>query len=202
MADGVTLPKQLCAVSVQIPGKPDINCCVSARGFLRFPWMLNEEQENQLDEFAVWLKTDKGEWISLSEGFCFTSYDFQLSQHILNYGSTYELKITYPGGQTGVLSFQYTDKLNIIDYSGGDRDGGDVNNGSPGTGTQPAPEDPSTDDMIENSSQTTIEPDKQQDFSSKETQLNLAILIPINYFINSENYNYVNNCFAVLKHIC
>ncbi len=196
LADGVTLPKQLCAVSIQIPGKPDINCCLSARGFLRFPWILNEEQENQLDEFVVWLKTDDAEWTSLSEGFNFASDGFQISQRLFSHGSTYELKISYPGGQTGVLSFQYTDNLNIIDYSGGDRDGGDVNNGSPGTGTQPAPEDPSTDDMIENSSQTTIEPDKQQDFSSKETQLSLAILIPINYFINvinSENHNYINN---------
>lgn len=199
LADGVTLPKQLCAVSIQIPGKPDINCCVSARGFLRFPWILNEAQENQLDEFAVWLKTDKGEWTSLSEGFWFTSEDFQLSQRIFNYGSTYELKVTYPGGQTGVLSFQYTDKLSIIDYSEGDRDGGDVNIGNPGTGTQPAPEDPSTDDTIDDSSQINIDPEKQQDFSSKETQLSLAVLIPINYFkniINTENHNNVNNSKA------
>ncbi|WP_312699695.1 LPXTG cell wall anchor domain-containing protein [Sedimentibacter sp.] len=139
LADGVSLPRQLCAVSIQVPGEPDINCCVAGRGFLRFPWVLSAAQEEQLDEFAVWLRQDGGEWTSLNDGFLSVSDGLQLSQRVLTYGSTYELKVTYPGGQTGVLIFQYDGELSILDYSGGDRDGGDVNGGGSGTGAQPAP---------------------------------------------------------------
>ena len=139
LADGVSLPRQLCAVSIQVPGEPDINCCVAGRGFLRFPWVLSAAQEEQLVEFAVWLRQDGGEWTSLNDGFLSVSDGLHLSQRVLTYGSTYELKVTYPGGQTGVLTFQYDGELSILDYSGGDRDGGDVNGGGSGTGTQPAP---------------------------------------------------------------
>ena len=139
LADGVSLPRQLCAVSIQVPGEPDINCCVAGRGFLHFPWVLSAAQGEQLEEFAVWLRQDGGEWTSLNDGFLSVSDGLQLSQRVLTYGSTYELKVTYPGGQTGVLTFQYDGELSILDYSGGDRDGGDVNGGGSGTGTQPAP---------------------------------------------------------------
>ncbi|MBE7721165.1 MAG: LPXTG cell wall anchor domain-containing protein [Lacrimispora celerecrescens] len=139
LADGVSLPRQLCAVSIQVPGEPDINCCVAGRGFLHFPWVLSAAQEEQLVEFAVWLRQGGGEWTSLNDGFLSVSDGLQLSQRVLTYGSTYELKVTYPGGQTGVLTFQYDGELSILDYSGGDRDGGDVNGGGSGTGTQPAP---------------------------------------------------------------
>lgn len=139
LADGVSLPRQLCAVSIQVPGEPDINCRVAGRGFLHFPWVLSAAQEEQLDEFNLWLRQDGGEWTSLSEGFLFASDGLHLSQRIFTNGSTYELKVTYPGGQTGVLTFQYEGELSILDYSGGDRDGGDVNGGGSGTGTQPAP---------------------------------------------------------------
>ncbi|KAF5054303.1 hypothetical protein DSECCO2_389490 [anaerobic digester metagenome] len=139
LADGVSLPRQLCAVSIQVPGEPDINCCVAGRGFLHFPWVLSAAQEEQLEDFAVWLRQDGGEWTSLNDGFLSVSDGLQLSQRVLTYGSTYELKVTYPGGQTGVLTFQYDGELSILDYSGGDRDGGDVNGGGSGTGTQPAP---------------------------------------------------------------
>jgi len=139
LADGVSLPRQLCAVSIQVPGELDINCCVTGRGFLHFPWVLSVAQEVQLDDFNLWLRKDGGEWKSLSDGFLFVSDGLQLSQRVLTYGSTYELKVTYPGGQTGVLTFQYDNELSILDYSGGDRDGGDVNGGGLGTGTQPAP---------------------------------------------------------------
>ncbi|WP_206458860.1 peptidase [Anaerovorax sp. IOR16] len=139
LADGVSQPRQLCAVSIQAPGEPDINCCVSARGFLRFPWVLSADQQEQLDEFAVWLRQDTGEWTRLSDGFLLVSDSLQLSQRILVYGSSYELKVTYPGNHTGVLTFQYDGELSILDYSDGDRDGGDAGGSSSGSGTQPVP---------------------------------------------------------------
>ena len=160
LADGVSLPRQRCAVSIQTPGEPDINCCVAGRGFLRFPWVLTAAQEEQLDEFHLWLRQDGGEWASLSDGFLFASDGLQLSQRIFTNGSTYELKVTYPGGQTGVLTFQYDGELSILDYSGGDRDGGDVNGGGSGTGTQPAPT-PTQPPTTPTTPQTPVEsPDK------------------------------------------
>ncbi|HEX3038768.1 MAG TPA: hypothetical protein VHP54_00540, partial [Caproiciproducens sp.] len=50
-----------------------------------------------------------------------------LPQRIFEYGSTYDLQVSYPGGQTGILTLLYNDELSVLDYSGGDRDGGDVN---------------------------------------------------------------------------
>lgn len=145
LADGVSLPRQLCAVSIQVPGEPDINCCVAGRGFLHFPWVLSAAQEEQLDEFDLWLRQDGGEWTSLSDGFLFVSDGLRLSQRIFTNGITYELKVTYPGGQTGVLTFQYDGELSILDYSGGDRDGGDTGGNGSGSGTQPAPTTPQPD---------------------------------------------------------
>ena len=154
LADGVSLPKQRCAISIQRIGEPDINCYVAGRGFLHFPWVLSATQEEQLDAFNLWLRQDGGEWNNLSDGFLFVSDGLRLSQKVFTYGSTYELKVTYPGGQTGVLTFEYNGELTILDYSSGDRDGGDVNGGGSGTGTQPAPTTPQTpSDSPENNNQ-------------------------------------------------
>ncbi|MEN1761387.1 hypothetical protein [Anoxynatronum sibiricum] len=144
LAEGVALPRQLSYVSIQATGAPDLNCFVAARGFLRFPWVLSPEQQqpHQLDQFVPWLRQDQEEWTSLTEGFWVTEDYFQLSQHLLDQGSTYALQVDYPGGQTGILSFVYDETLMIIDYSGGDRDGGDVGGSGPGTGSQPGPTPP------------------------------------------------------------
>jgi hypothetical protein len=146
LGDGVSLPKQLCAVSIQTLSRPNINCCVSARGFVYFPWVLSSEQQNQLDQFTVMLRKNTGTWETLREGFIFTSGDLQLSQHIFEKGNTYDLQVLYPGGRTGILTFQYDNEFVVVDYSGGDRDGGDVNGGGQSTGTQPAPSSPKVPD--------------------------------------------------------
>lgn len=154
LADGVSLPRQRYAISIQTIGEPDINCYVAGRGFLHFPWVLSAAQEEQLDSFNLWMRQDGGEWNNLSDGFLFVSDGLRLSQKVFTYGSTYELKVTYPGGQTGVLTFEYNTELTILDYSTGDRDGGDVNGGGSGTGTQPAPTTPQTpSDSPENNNQ-------------------------------------------------
>lgn len=142
LAEGVSPPRQLCAVSIQTPGEPDINCCVAGRGFLHFPWVLSATQEGQLDDFSVWLRQDGGEWTELSEGYLIVSDGLQLSQRIFTSGSTYALKVAYPGGETQVLTLQYDGELRILDYSGGDRDGGDTGGNKPPVVSQPAPTTP------------------------------------------------------------
>ncbi len=139
LEDGVSLPQQLCSVSIQTMGEPDINCCVVGRGFLHFPWVLSSKQLEQLDKFNVWLRKDGGDWTCLADGFLFVSDSLQLSQRIFAYGSTYQLKVTYPDSQTGILSFQYNGELSSLNYSGGDRDGGDASGNGSGEGTQPSP---------------------------------------------------------------
>lgn len=175
LVDGVSLPRQLCAVSIQTPGEPDINCCVSGRGFLHFPWVLSAAQEEQLEEFAVWLRQDGGEWTSLSDGFLLVSDGLQLSQRIFEDGGKYDLKVAYPGGQTGVLTFQYDGELSILDYSGGDRDGGDAGGSGSGTGTQPAPAIPQTPDNSngndsQNGGNDTPAPDDSSSASNGKSQ--------------------------------
>lgn len=202
LADGVSQPLQLCAVSIQVPGEPDINCCVAGRGFLRFPWVLSAAQEEQLGEFNVWLRQDGGEWASLSDGFLFVSDSLQLSQRIFTYGSSYELKVTYPGGQTGILTFQYDGELSILDYSGGDRDGGDVNGEDSGTGSQPAPTPSQTPDQThetdtpQDSGTTPSEqqtPQDGQDSSSDEAQPAQTAPQSTSDSQNSNNYNSDSN---------
>lgn len=181
LGEGVSLPQQLCAISIQTSGQPDINCCVSARGFLRFPWILTTAQQEQLDQFSVWLRQNGGEWTQLSEGFWFTTDDLQLSQHIFENGCTYDLRVTYPGGQTGMLTFQYDGELCIIDYTGGDRDGGDVSGSGSSTGSQPAPTIPQTqpqpdsyDDDDELSQDISLLPQPDELDETAETQPELS----------------------------
>lgn len=154
LADGVSLPQQPYIVSIQNPGELEINCYMAGRGPLRFPWVFSTEQSEQLkqleqlgqqDTFAtVWIRQNNEEWIQLSNGFSFVSDAFHLSHHMLEIGSTYDLQIDYPGGKTGILTFQYDDELSIIHYAGGDRDGGDVKGGGSLSGSQPAPTPPKT----------------------------------------------------------
>lgn len=158
LADGVSLPRQLCAVSIQTPGRPDINCCVSARGFLHFPWVLTPEQQEQLDQFTVRLRKNGGEWAQLSKGFLFVSDSFQLSQNIFEQDCSYDLQVFYPGGRTGILSFKYDGELVITDYAGGDRDGGDVGGSDASTDKQPAPV--STPTSSDNSDGDNAEPEE------------------------------------------
>lgn len=155
LADGVSVPQQPYIISIQNPGELEINCYMATgRGPLRFPWVFSLEQSKQLkqleqlgqqDTFAtVWIRQDNMEWFQPSNGFSFVSDAFHLSHHILEIGSTYDLQIDYPGGQTGILTFQYDGELSIIHYAGGDRDGGDVKGGGSLSGSQPAPTPPQT----------------------------------------------------------
>jgi len=167
LADEVFLPLQPYIISIQTPGQLDINCYMpTGRGALRFPWMFSPEQSKQLNQLeqlgqqdtfaATWLRQDKAEWIQLSDGFIFSSDAFYLYPHILEMGSTYDLQVDYFDGQTGILTFQYDEKISIIHYVGGDRDGGDVNGGNSPTDSQPAPTFPQTPSYPQNRNQPSI----------------------------------------------
>ena len=141
-AEGIAFPEISIPVSVQAPGKPDINCFLAARGNLHFPWVT---PPGELDEISVWLSENNGSWNRLESGVYVGQEMLSIATRLLAPGSSYRLQVDYDGGQTGILSFTYADKIVLEGYHEGDRDGGDAGGNPPDTIIQPPPED--TDDQ-------------------------------------------------------
>ena len=141
-ADRVDFPEISIPVSVQAPGRPDINCFLAARGNLHFPWVT---PPGELDEISVWLSENNGSWNRLESGVYVGQEMLSIATRLLMPGSSYRLQVDYDGGQTGILSFTYADEIVLEKYHEGDRDGGDAGGNPPDTIIQPPPED--TDDQ-------------------------------------------------------
>ena len=141
-ADRVDFPEISIPVSVQAPGSPDINCFLSARGNLHFPWVT---PPGGLDEISVWLSENNGSWNRLESGVYVGQEMLSIATRLLAPGSSYRLQVDYDGGQTGILSLTYADEIVLEGYHEGDRDGGDAGGNPPDTIIQPPPED--TDDQ-------------------------------------------------------
>ena len=141
-AEGIAFPEISIPVSVQAPGRPDINCFLSARGNLHFPWVT---PPGGLDEISVWLSENNGSWNRLESGVYVGQEMLSIATRLLMPGSSYRLQVDYDGGQTGILSFTYADEIVLEGYHDGDRDGGDAGGNPPDTIIQPPPED--TDDQ-------------------------------------------------------
>ena len=141
-AEGIAFPEISIPVSVQAPGRPDINCFLSARGNLHFPWVT---PPGGLDEISVWLSENNGSWNRLESGVYVGQEMLSIATRLLTPGSSYRLQVDYDGGQTGILSFTYADEIVLEGYHEGDRDGGDAGGNPPDTIIQLPPED--TDDQ-------------------------------------------------------
>ena len=141
-AEGIAFPEISIPVSVQAPGKPDINCFLAARGNLHFPWVT---PPGELDEISVWLSENNGSWNRLGSGVYVGQEMLSIATRLLMPGSSYRLQVDYDGGQTGILSFTYADEIVLEGYHNGDRDGGDAGGNPPDTIIQPPPEH--TDDQ-------------------------------------------------------
>lgn len=141
-AEEIDFPEISIPVSVQAPGRPDINCFLSARGNLHFPWVT---PPGGLDEISVWLSENNGSWNRLESGVYVGQEMLSIATRLLMPGSSYRLQVDYDGGQTGILSFTYADEIVLEGYHDGDRDGGDAGGNPPDTIIQPPPED--TDDQ-------------------------------------------------------
>ena len=137
-AEGIAFPEISIPVSVQAPGRPDINCFLSARGNLHFPWVT---PPGELDEISVWLSENNGSWNRLESGVSVGQEMLSIATRLLTPGSSYRLQVDYDGGQTGILSFTYADEIVLEGYHDGDRDGGDADGNPPDTIIQPPPED-------------------------------------------------------------
>ena len=141
-AEGIAFPEISIPVSVQAPGRPDINCFLAARGNLYFPWVT---PPGELDKISVWLSENNGSWNRLESGVYVGQEMLSIATRLLAPGSSYRLQVDYDGGQTGILSFTYADEIVLEGYHEGDRDGGDAGGNPPDTIIQPPPED--TDDQ-------------------------------------------------------
>ena len=137
-AEGIAFPEISIPVSVQAPGRPDINCFLAARGNLHFPWVT---PPGELDEISVWLSENNGSWNRLENGIYVGREMLSIATRLLPPGSSYRLQVDYDGGQTGILSFTYADEIVLEGYHEGDRDGGDAGGNPPDTIIQPPPED-------------------------------------------------------------
>lgn len=141
-AEEIDFPEISIPVSVQAPGRPDINCFLAARGNLHFPWVT---PPGELDEISVWLSENNGSWNRLESGVYVGQEMLSIATRLLTPGSSYRLQVDYDGGQTGILSFTYADEIVLEGYHDGDRDGGDAGGNPPDTIIQPPPEH--TDDQ-------------------------------------------------------
>ena len=141
-ADRIDFPEITIPVSVQAPDRPDINCFLAARGNLYFPWVAPPGEQ---DKISVWLSENNGSWNQLENGIYVGREMLSIATRLLTPGSGYRLQVDYDGGQTGILSFTYADKIVLEGYHEGDRDGGDAGGNPPDTIIQPPPED--TDDQ-------------------------------------------------------
>ena len=150
-AEGIAVPEISIPVSVQAPGRPDINCFLAARGNLHFPWVT---PPGELDEISVWLSENNGSWNRLESGVYVSQEMLSIATRLLTPGSSYRLQVDYDGGQTGILSFSYADEIVLEGYHDGDRDGGDAGGNPPDTIIQPPPEhtDDQDDDVADSPS--------------------------------------------------
>ena len=156
-------------VSIQEPGRPEINCCFAGRGRFVFPWIASAVT---LDQITVWISEENGSWESYTEQTSHLYWDeFQLilDAALFTPGKRYRLQVDYGSGATSILSFTYDQLLHITSYNEGDRDGGDVN-GFPPDKVPILPED--TPASTESEAATESEP-KQPQPGEKEPETGL-----------------------------
>lgn len=160
-ADGIVFPEISIPVSIQAPGRPDINCVIAARGNLCFPWVT---PPGDPDKINVWLSANDEPWKQLEDGVYAGKEMLSIKTYLLTSGNSYRLQVDYDGGQTGILSLTYSDELVLKGYYKGDRDGGDAKGNPPSSITQPPPEQNIDQKVEQNGDENKDEnPDREHD---------------------------------------
>lgn len=160
-ADGIVFPEISIPVSIQAPGRPDINCVIAARGNLCFPWVT---PPGDPDKINVWLSANDEPWKQLEDGVYAGKEMLSIKTYLLTSGNSYRLQVDYDGGQTGILSLTYSDKLVLEGYYNGDRDGGDAKGNPSDSITQPPPEQNIDQKVEQNGDENKDEnPDREND---------------------------------------
>ena len=160
-ADGIVFPEISIPVSIQAPGRPDINCVIAARGNLCFPWVT---PPGDPDKINVWLSANDEPWKQLEDGVYAGKEMLSIKTYLLTSGNSYRLQVDYDGGQTGILSLTYSDELVLEGYYNGDRDGGDAKGNPSDNITQPPPEQNIDQKVEQNGDENKDEnPDREND---------------------------------------
>ena len=160
-ADGIVFPEISIPVSIQAPGRPDINCVIAARGNLCFPWIT---PPGDPDKINVWLSENDEPWKQLEDGVYAGKEMLSIKTYLLTSGNSYRLQVDYDGGQTGILSLTYSDELVLEGYYNGDRDGGDAKGNPSDSITQPPPEQNIDQKVEQNGDENKYEnPDREND---------------------------------------
>lgn len=160
-ADGIVFPEISIPVSIQAPGRPDINCVIAARGNLCFPWVT---PPGDPDKINVWLSANDEPWKQLEDGVYAGKEMLSIKTYLLTSGNSYRLQVDYDGGQTGILSLTYSDELVLEGYYNGDRDGGDAKGNPSDSITQPPPEQNIDQKVEQNGDENKDEnPDREND---------------------------------------
>lgn len=150
LAQGLEPPLVELSVSVQKASQPRLDCWYVADACLILPWQGAEVAESA----QLMLNINNGGW-QPAPAQAFRNEDaVYLPLHILQTGSAYQLKAVWPGGETGVFSFEWNGHIDNSNYIGGDRDGGDVSGNPPITVIQPPPAADDGDNSSDDDSQS------------------------------------------------
>ena len=118
VAENVTAPVYRTCISVQEPGKPEINACtcMKSAGLFVFPWVSGLDT----DAMSVWLRKENGSWIDVTEtGYALCEDEgLYLANSAMQVGNIYELTVKYQKGSTRILKFlcKSRTELEIISY--------------------------------------------------------------------------------------
>ena len=129
-ASGLLVPEAVAYVVVQRPDQPEVQtCCMTGVDTLYFPLVLDAFGDSQLSEFQVYLKNAGTEKRVENRNFYLTRKGLYLKRGILKQNQEYGIYVLYPGGSTGVYTFQYDEDLITNEHwyerNYADRDGKD-----------------------------------------------------------------------------
>lgn len=135
----VVEPKLKGWISIQDVGSPQIDVWFTARDGFQFPYI---PLSCDLAELRIMCRENSGDWKELQQysGIYKSEEYFTLKRAALNEGSSYNVRMEYPGGTSKTIVFDYNGSLieNFL-LLDGDRDGGDSDHETPDTIIQPTP---------------------------------------------------------------
>lgn len=127
---GLLVPEAVAYVTVQRPDQPEVQtCCMTGVNTLYFPMVLDAFLDSQISGFQVYLKNAGTEKRVETGNFYFTRKGLYLKRGGLKQNQEYGIYVLYPGGSTGVYTFQYDEDLITNEHwyerNYADRDGKD-----------------------------------------------------------------------------
>lgn len=126
----LTVPEAVAWITVQRPDKPEVQICYLERtDTLLFPMILDAFTDSQLNDMEVYLKESGKDQRLEKENYYFDRRGLHLGRKALRQNQEYGVYVVYPGGSTGIYTFQYNEDLITNEHwyerNYADRDGKD-----------------------------------------------------------------------------